>query len=99
MTYLSQTNVAPWGERLRIDPQTQRTEQVPPRTEPVEELARAVAAAPLEAEAPDTDLPALLALVTAARRLTGEAAGGLLRQRGARRGMQDASPVRSNRFR
>jgi len=96
-TYLYQYNVSPWGERLRVNPESRETETLPASTAPAEARAAAVVAAELEANALE-DVPSLVALAQAMRGLTGDHAAGALRQSGPRRRQGTNSPVLSNRF-
>jgi hypothetical protein len=96
-TYLYQYNVAPWGERLRVDPQTRETEKLPASTATPEERAAEVLAATPEADAL-ADLPRLAELARAAQRLGGEHSPGALREEGRRRRQGTSSPVLSSRF-
>jgi hypothetical protein len=96
-TYLHQYNVPPWGERLRINPETRETEKVPPSTAPAEERAAEIVAATLEADAL-ADVPRLLELAQAARRLAGDHAPGAVRRAGPRCRQGTNSPVPSSRF-
>jgi hypothetical protein len=96
-TYLYQYNVSPWGERLRVDPETRKTGKVPPSTAAPEERAAEVLAAQPEADAL-ADLPRLTELARAAQRLEGEHGPGALRGEGRRRRQGTNSPVPSSRF-
>lgn len=96
-TFLYQVNMSPWGQRLRVSPDTGKAEQVPPEEGSVESLAERLASAKLEADALE-DLPGLLKLVEAMAPLRGSAAGGLFREDGPRRRHFTDSPVKSSRF-
>ena len=96
-TYLHQCNVSPWGERLRVNPEAQEAEKIPPSTAPAEERAAEVLAATLEADAL-ADIPRLQELARAMRGLAGEHGPGALRSEAPRRRQGTNSPVLSNRF-
>jgi hypothetical protein len=96
-TFLYQHNVSPWGARLRINPNTQEAEMIPPSDVAFADRAREVLGAPLE-EGALADLPALVALARAARGLAGEHGPGALRAGGRRCHQAVGSPVASNRF-
>jgi hypothetical protein len=96
-TFLYQVNTPPWGQRLRVSPETGKAEQVPAEDGSVESLAERLASAKLEADALE-DLPGLLKLVDAMASLRGSAAGGLFREEGPRRRHFTDSPVKSSRF-
>jgi hypothetical protein len=96
-TFLYQQNTSPWGERLRVNPETQQVERTQPAEGAVEALAEGVVSAKLEAAALE-DLPQLTKRVGAMATVTGEAAGGLFREQGRRRRSLKDSPVKSNRF-
>ncbi|HLM69265.1 MAG TPA: hypothetical protein VK358_17125 [Longimicrobium sp.] len=96
-TFLYQHNTSPWGERLRVNPETQKTERTAPAEGPVETLAAAVVSARLEDGALE-DVPTLKKLVGAMATVAGEAAGGLFLEQGRRRRNLKDSPVKSSRF-
>jgi hypothetical protein len=96
-TFLYQQNTSPWGERLRVNPETQQVERTAPDEGAVEALAEGVVSARLEEGALE-DLPKLMALVGAMASVEGDAAGGLFREQGRRRRSLMDSPVKSNRF-
>lgn len=97
VTFLYQTNVTPWDGRLFSNPQTGQVERSVPDQGSVEELAAAVVSAVVEAN-DLADVPALIAVARAAKRLTNEHAAGAFVLTGKRRIMRLDSPVRSNRF-
>ncbi|PTL81608.1 hypothetical protein [Vitiosangium sp. GDMCC 1.1324] len=96
-TFMYQMNFAPWGERLRLDPDARPGERTPPAEGPVEELAQGVISAKLSEDALE-DLPVLSRLVAAMGSLKDAAAGGLFVQQGLRRRHLSDSPVKSGRF-
>jgi len=97
-TYLHQTNVSPWGKRMRLDPETGSVKHEEPRDEPVEALARAIVSARLEDEAlPPEDVDALRRLARAAS-LVREDGPGAARSAGPRRRQWAGSPVKSSSF-
>jgi hypothetical protein len=97
ITYLHQYNVSPWGERLRVNPDTRQTEKLPVDTRPPQARATEVVAANLEAGALQ-DVPALVDLVKAGLQAVGEHGPGAFRTEGLRRRQPVGSPVPSNRF-
>jgi hypothetical protein len=96
-TYLHQYNVSPWGERLRVNPETREAEKSPPSTAPADERAAEVVGASLAADAL-ADLDGLVGLAHAVRQLSGEYGPGALRHDGPRRRQGSNSPVLSSRF-
>jgi hypothetical protein len=96
-TYLYQQNVSAWGERMRINPDTQDVETMPADTRPPPERASDIVAASLDAETLK-DMPVLADLATAARHVTGGAGPGAVRTEGVRRRQPVGSPVPSSRF-
>ena len=96
-TYLYQSNVSPWGERVRMNPDTRQFERLPADTRPPTDRATEIVAANLDAEALK-DVPALVDLAQGARRVTGETGLGAFRTEGLRRRQPVGSPVWSNRF-
>ncbi len=96
-TYLYQQNVSPWGERLRVNPDTNEVEKAPADTRPPSERAAEIIAANVEGEALG-DMPAVTGLAKAARRATGDAGPGAFRTGGLRRRQPVGSPVQSSRF-
>jgi hypothetical protein len=96
-TYLHQYNVSPWGERLRVDPQTRQTEKVPPSDAPPEQRAEEILAAAPEPDAL-ADVRQLVELARAAQGLAGEHGPGALRRQGWRRRQGINSPVQSSRL-
>ena len=96
-TYLYQRNVSPWGEWLRVNPDTKQAERQPSDTRPAPDRATDIVAAELHAEAL-RDVPALVDLAQAARVATGETGLGAFRTEGPRHRQPVGSPVPSNRF-
>ena len=96
-TYLYQRNVSPWGEWLRVNPDTKQAERQPSDTRPAPDRATDIVAAELQAEAL-RDVPALVDLAQAARVATGETGLGAFRTEGPRHRQPVGSPVPSNRF-
>lgn len=96
-TFLYQQNTPPWGERLRVNPETQKVERTAPTEGSVETLSEEVFSAQLEDSAL-ADLPELTKRVAAMAQVKGDAAGGLFREQGRRRRSLTDSPVKSNRF-
>jgi hypothetical protein len=96
-TYLYQQNVSPWGERVRMNPDTRQFETLSPDTQTPADRATKIVAANLDAEA-FKDVPALVDLAQAARRVTAGTGLGAFRTEGLRRRQPVGSPVWSNRF-
>jgi hypothetical protein len=96
-TYLYQNNKSPWGERLRVNPDMKQMETLPADTRPPPERAVEIVTANLDADALK-DVPALVDLVQAARRVTGGTGLGAFRTEGMRRRQSVGSPVWSNFF-
>ena len=96
-TYLYQYNASPWGERVGMNPDTRQFERLPADTRPPADRATEIVAANLDAEALK-DVPALVDLAQAARRVTGGTGLGAFRTEGLRRRQPVGSPVWSNRF-
>ncbi|MCE9670476.1 hypothetical protein LY474_21980 [Myxococcus stipitatus] len=96
-TYLYQNKTTPWGERLKVNPETRKVERTQPDDRPVETLANELLSARLEANALD-DLPTLLALVDGVKGLTDDAAPGWARPEGLRPRQLTDSPVKSSQF-
>jgi hypothetical protein len=97
-TYLYQHNVSFWGERLRINAETHEVETAPADTRPPPERAAEIVAATPDAEASFQDVPALVDLAKAARRVTAGTGLGAFREEGQRLRQPVGSPVPSNRF-
>lgn len=97
VTFLYQMNTAPWDGGLCANPETGMTEQGAPDQRAAKEIA-----ADICNTATDTidlsDLPALIALVQSAAKLTNEHGAGALASTGQRCIMRSDSPVRSSRF-
>lgn len=98
-TFLYQSNVAPWGEQLRVDPETREVAATAPSTASAAEAAAALLEEARGAPAELEDLPALEALVQGTVALGPADAPGMLRTEGPRRKLFLGGPVRSNRFR
>lgn len=96
-TYLYQSKTTPWGERLRLNPETHNVERIPPDGRPVEALAGELFGVELDAHALD-DLPTLLALVATLQDVTGDEAPGWARHEGFRNRQLTDSPVKSSQF-
>jgi len=97
-TYLYQTNVSPWGKRMRVAAQTKSVTYDEPRNEPAEELASEIVSARLQGDAlqPD-DLDALRRLGHSASLLREEGPGAT-QAGGIRRTQWAGSPVKSSYF-
>lgn len=96
-TYLYQFNTSPWAPHMRVNPETNKTEETPPREGSIEDLAAEVVQSQTEPGTLD-DVPALVALARAAAGVEGEHGPGGLRSDGNRRRQWSGSPVPSNRF-
>jgi hypothetical protein len=90
-TLLYQSNVAPWGERMRVDPETRAVETSESDERGPEALAEEVLAAEVEAEDDPADDREVL-------RAFAQAAGPPPSEEGPRERMWAGSPVGSNRF-
>jgi hypothetical protein len=97
VTYLYQTNVSPWGERLSVDPKTQASRTLTRDDAPPDYLADRLLAAKIEPDAL-ADLDALDRIARAIETLSGDHAAGLFRSYGPRRRQWSGGPVPSNRF-
>lgn len=97
-TFLYQTNVAPWDAgQMRLDPETGQAVKSEPDGASVEEIAARVVAEGGEHESVSTR-DEVMALVKAAKAVTGEAAIGLFRTEGQRLRQRAGSAVKSARF-
>jgi hypothetical protein len=92
VTFLHQHNRPLGGPRLKVDPETRRTYEADPEPGTPAELGARLASHALDPDAL-ADLPALVALATAARPLA-----AALRSNGSREPQFAGSPVASNRF-
>jgi hypothetical protein len=90
VTYLHQYNESPWGERLKIDPATNKSTRAPAETAPASELASAIATATPNED--DDGVPDLDALVKLARAILPFPKDGM------RPRQRTDSPVKSSRF-
>lgn len=97
VTYLYQTNVSPWGERLAVDPATRTTKTFAREDAASDVLADRVLATTIEPDAL-RDLDALDRIARAIETLSGDHAAGLFRSYGPRRRQWSGGPVPSNRF-
>jgi hypothetical protein len=96
-TYLYQYNVSPWMEQGRLNPDTKQLEMRAADTRPLHDRVADIVAANLHADALK-DVPAVVHLAQAARRVTGETGLGVFRTEGLRRQQPVGSPVPSSRF-
>ncbi len=92
VTLLYQTNMAPWGERMQVDPESHGSETVPPDTRPADEIAADILSATLD----DEDMADIADLGRIAAAMKGKAAA--FRPDGPRSPIWYQGPVRSSRF-
>ncbi len=96
-TFQYQSNVPPWGEQMRYDPETEEMATTEPDSSTDEEFAERVLAATPTDEEVDT-LDDLLAFVRVAAELPEDAAPTALVDRVTRSRFWDSSPVKSSQF-
>lgn len=92
VTLLYQTNMAPWGERMQIDPESHGSETVPPDTRPAEEVAADI----LGATPDDEDMADIGDLARIAAAMKDKSAA--FQSSGERSPIWYQGPVKSSRF-